>query len=88
VSAPDQERDGGPFTAGTMCPHCCHCDVHPMRVPNPESPKRPTAPFFGINLATARFASGGVVEHYDRWDERPYDVIRICTSCGWEWGQR
>lgn len=88
MTAPDRQRDGGPFAAGAVCPHCSACDVHPIREPSAEPPKRPTTPFFGTNLATTRFAAGGGVEQYDRWDERPFEVVRTCSSCGWEWGQR
>lgn len=92
MSAPDRQRDGGPFTAGAMCPHCHACDVHPMRVPNPAAP-RLVQPSDGTVHQVLRFGGGVVREWvdpdiYDRWDERPYDVIRTCTSCGYEWGQR
>lgn len=71
MTAPDRQRDGGPFTAGAMCPHCHACDVHPMRVPS----RRPPILFPAHPDAQS-------------WDERPFDVIRTCTGCGYEWGQR
>lgn len=89
MSAPDRQRDGGPFTAGAMCPHCHVCDVHPMRVPNPAAP-RIVRLSSGIRLEM--FGGGAVREWvdpdvYDRWDERPFDVVRTCNGCGYEFGQ-
>ena len=89
MTAPDRQRDGGVYSPGTVCPHCHVCDVHPMRVPNPAAP-RIVRPSSGIRLEM--FGGGAVREWvdpdiYDRWDERPFDVIRTCTSCGYEFGQ-
>jgi hypothetical protein len=84
MTAPDLQRDGGPFTDGAACPWCGVCDVHPMRVPNPQAPpgRDPFDP-----LALRAFAQGGVLG-LPRWDERPFDVVRTCTGCGYEFGQR
>ncbi|MGN0100741.1 MAG: hypothetical protein ACI39C_07360 [Dietzia sp.] len=40
MTAPDQERDGGPITPGTVCPHCGCCDVHEVRPPWHPGPYR------------------------------------------------
>ena len=85
-------REGGPFTAVTDCPRCTHVTIHPMRVPNPDPPqviRKGTG-----EVTTIRGFGGGVVltfidaDQHDRWDERDFEVIRICVECNWEWGQR
>lgn len=85
-------REGGPFTAVTDCPRCTHVTIHPMRVPNPDPPqviRKGTG-----EVTTIRGFGGGVVltfidaDQHDRWDERDFEVIRICVECDWEWGQR
>ena len=92
MTAPDRQRDGGPFTAGAMCPYCHVCDVHPMRVPNPAPPRvvhKGTGDVDVVRTFDGRRLRTIVdVDQHDRWDERPFDVIRICTGCGYEWGQR
>ena len=90
--APDRQRDGGPFTAGAVCPHCGYCDVHLMRVPNPEPPRLISAGKDREEIIVWAGQSVQVIDTppdlYDRWDERPFEVVRTCTSCGYEWGQR
>lgn len=84
MTAPDRLRDGGPFTAGTVCPWCGVGDVHHLRSPNREEPEL-------LDVIEARDAAGRVVlrdEQFDRWDERPFTIVRTCTSCSYSWGQR
>lgn len=84
-------REGGAFTAVTDCPRCTHLAIHPMRSPNPDPPR---VPHNGTSeITTFRKFGGEAVlsitepDHGVRWDERGFDVIRICVDCGWEWGQ-
>ena len=84
MTAPDRQRDGGPFTAGAMCPWCGVGDVHPIREPNPVPPHLPG----GLGMRTEAFSRGGVLEYRRRWDERPFEVVRTCTNCTYEWGQK
>ena len=91
MTAPDRQRDGGPFTAGAVCPWCGVCGVHPMRVPNREAP-RLVRESDGTVTQVVTWAGSVLREwtdpdEYDRWDERGFEVVRTCTGCGWEWGQ-
>lgn len=77
------------FTAITHCPRCNTIAVHPLREPNPDPPKQIHPPD-----TTQIIAWGGQVivdendDGLDRWDERPYEIIRTCARCGHEWGQQ
>ena len=84
MTAPDRQRDGGPFIAGAVCPWCGVCDLHHLRAPNPEAPPRHDR--FDL-IDPGPFSHGGIT-YRPRWDERPFTVIRTCTGCGYEWGQR
>lgn len=73
------------------CPRCRVSDLHHMRAPNPEPPR---IVYHGTGDVThMRDAAGRVVathvdgDAYDRPDERQYDVVRVCRSCGHAWGQ-
>ena len=80
------------FTAVAMCPSCKACDVHPMRAPNPEPPRVIHEGTGDVDIL--RNGLGQIVrtivdgDEHDRWDERPFDVVRACNQCGREWGQR
>lgn len=93
MTAPDRQRDGGVFTTGAICPHCGTCDIHLIREPNPAVPYLVRASD-GEREQIVLFGGRAVREYvarpdlYDRWDERGFEVVRTCTSCGWEWGQR
>ncbi|MDZ4233733.1 MAG: hypothetical protein U1C73_08210 [Dietzia sp.] len=71
MTAPDRQRDGGPFTAGAVCPWCGTAAVHPIREIDPRPP---------ILFPAHPDAKS--------WDERGFEVVRTCTGCGYEWGQR
>ncbi|WP_404851102.1 hypothetical protein [Dietzia kunjamensis] len=88
MTAPDRQRDGGPFTAGAMCPWCGCCDVHPIREPIPAPPEPPSAVVRHIQKIRASLLTDQPPAPLTRWDERGFEVIRTCTSCGYEWGQR
>lgn len=85
-------RDGGDFTAGARCPACGLIGFHHLRAPNP-TPPRLTHRGTG-EVTEVRNAAGDVIVHdidrdvYDRWDERDYNVVRMCDGCNHEWGQR
>lgn len=88
MTAPDRQRDGGPFTAGAVCPWCGVGDVHLVREPNPEPPPPPSP----LERQVRRMRSLVLTEEppapLHRWDERGFEVVRTCTGCGYEWGQR
>ena len=80
------------FVAYCVCPRCASGDVHPIREANPDPPRLVRA----SNGETEDLVvwSGERVQQvliqpdlYDRWDERPYEVVRTCSSCDYEWGQ-
>ena len=78
------ERDGGTFTACALCRNCMSADVHDIRLPDPEPPEY-------LGTVEKIMADGTVItadEQYSRWDERAYEIVRICVECGYEWGQR
>lgn len=77
------------FETWCTCPHCGHTNLHYLRQPNPEPPKRVAEP------TTYRIYAwgGGPVREVtesglDRWDEREFDVVRTCARCQYEWGQK
>lgn len=78
------------FTAAAMCPTCGMVAVHGMRQPNSEPPKQIHEPeteelwVWGEYKPIAVYQNDGL----DRWDERPYEIIRTCNRCGKEWGQQ
>ena len=85
-------RDGGKFTATSACPKCGVIDVHPIREPNHAAPCL-VRESDGTVTQVSMWGRGVVREWvdpdiYDRWDERPYETIRTCTGCNWEWGHR
>lgn len=71
------------FTAWCMCPKCGRMDCHWLREPLPKPDRGP------VRTVQDGDRSFEVV----RWDgltgpdESMYEVIRICTGCGKEWGQ-
>lgn len=75
VVHPGYER----FEAFTQCPTCSDMHFHLMR-----EPVRGT----GEPVHEVRAFSGQVIFQYGTRDESGYDVIRICSRCGQEWGQR
>lgn len=86
----DPVRSRSDFVARCMCANCRKVDVHFMRAPNPDPPK---ISYHGTGEVTEiRDASGRVAARhvdgdvYDRWDERPYEVVRVCRNCGFTWG--
>lgn len=92
-------RDGGPFTAVTACPKCGTVAVHGLRAVNPEPPTpivkyaRSALDEFAALLLVQRSTEAdwfGKNDGFTRWDERPFEVARICVGdeCGFEWGQR
>lgn len=89
-----KERNGGKFTACALCrnPDCLSVDVHDIRLPNPEPPRVILAADAQDEILEMS-ANGAIsvhyipVDRYDRWDERGFEVVRICNECGYEWGQ-
>lgn len=91
-------RNGEPFTAVTDCPKCGAVDVHWL-----DEPKRVTAEqwaehkaavaeydpskveivgWSGEVVQTARLASPPQPPRNEKWP-----VARVCTACGFRWGQ-
>lgn len=87
------ERDGGPFTFAAECPKCGLVDLHGLRAPNLDQPRRledwerrmSFMPLWGDPRD-----SFGKSYRFDRWDERPFESVRTCIDedCGYEWGHR
>lgn len=84
----NRTRNGGPFRAHTDCPACGAYTAHPIRPPRPEAP-RTIGTGNEVTLSTANGPAHTYIDsHPDRWDERPYEIVRTChdPDCGWEWG--
>ena len=80
------------FVVYCVCPRCATGDVHNLRESNPDPPRLVRASDGEteqiVNWSGERIRQVFIQpDLYDRWDERPYDVVRTCNSCGYEWGQ-
>ncbi len=70
-----------PFEAYTDCPRCGHLDVHRLR-----EPRNWMAPVPAMRLVGPDRWEPLSDEERRQLDESMFDVIRICTKCGHEWG--
>lgn len=78
-------REGEPFTASTDCPDCGVMDVHWLDEPR-FRPSDPTP----VQLMQESIHNMSTIVSYGK---RMYDppgtvVARICTRCGYRWGQK
>ncbi|RDI13464.1 hypothetical protein DEU38_13439 [Rhodococcus sp. AG1013] len=75
------------FTAWTSCPHCNAVDCHRLRAPRGFSDGDPAHArqkrFAEMSGYTFRPAPKRLI----RCEEQGFEVIRMCTVCGHEWGQ-
>lgn len=88
-----RERSGGKFTACALCRKCMSVDVHDIRLPNPDPPKliyEASSEYVTVSMASGESMTfrQDTEDLYDRWDERAYEIVRICVECGYEWGQQ
>ena len=68
-----------PFEAYTDCPKCGRMDHHWLRAPLPKPVEGPVCVL----------PDGTEIHRWDGMsgpDESRFEVIRICTDCGHEWG--
>lgn len=77
------EMKGRRFEASTDCPNCGRVGVHWLRAPRTE-------PVSSGGLAVWMSLGLTPLQRADMVKPNPeaqYEVIRICTGCGQEWGQ-
>lgn len=88
-----RELETSSFEAYTHCGGCGKLDYHPMREPKPISPEYAEA-LEKLDRHVELVAWGGdlvrsiVDQRMPRVRETDFDVIRTCSSCSHEWGQR
>ena len=93
-SSQNPRRNGGKFKPYMNCPGCGEFALHYMRNPNPDPP---TAVRIGPGEAASVNGEALIIEdgrfvrligntRLSRWDERPFEVVRVCVDCGHEWG--
>lgn len=93
-SSQNPRRDGGKFKPYMNCPNCGEFALHYMRTPNPRPPESIRVPNrdtvqMGDKLMTThggRFVEVSFGRIPGRWDERPFEVVRVCVECKHEWG--
>lgn len=82
------------FEAYTDCPKCGHLDHHWLREPHTEPVPDVPGPASGVALWESLFANS-VMPPLEPGPPRmrpnpeaAFEVIRICTNCQHEWGQK
>ena len=93
ATTPPPPRPPARFEAYTDCPKCQRLDVHWLRAPCTDPvPDRPDPPT-GVALWSQLYANTALAPvdlappPMKPNPEAAFDVIRICRSCGHEWGQ-
>jgi len=79
-------REGEPFTASTDCPDCRVMAVHWIDTPRfrPDEPTPLQRAQQSIHNVSSIVSYGKTPRLYD---PPGTTVVRVCTSCGYRWGQ-